>query len=57
MTTAMLLWALKVEQDPSHPIDTLAFTDAPITHPLDFKVKFIPRIRDVKHVIETDASA
>ncbi|TCD69790.1 hypothetical protein EIP91_006327 [Steccherinum ochraceum] len=54
MTTTQLLWAFSLSQDPSAPIDTSAFTEGGIVHPLPFKVKFTPRIQDLRHIIESD---
>ena len=51
INTAMLLWAFNIKQDPSSPIDTLAFTDVANTHPLPFKVKFEPRIHNLRELI------
>ncbi len=47
----MILWAFNISQDPSAPIDTLAFTDTANTHPLPFKVKFEPRVQGLRDLI------
>jgi hypothetical protein len=44
INTALILWAYKVSEDPSAPIDTLAFTESANAHPLPFKVNIEPRI-------------
>lgn len=51
INTAMILWAFNISQDPSVPIDTLAFTDTANTHPLPFKVKFEPRVQGLRDLI------
>ncbi|KAH8102961.1 cytochrome P450 [Cristinia sonorae] len=57
ITTALLLWAFDIVEDPSYPIDTFGLTDAPITHPLPFKVKFFPRNAHLRSLMEDrDAS-
>jgi len=43
LNTALIQWAFYVRADPSHPIDTLAFTESANAHPLPFKVIFEPR--------------
>lgn len=44
INTALLLWAFKISQVPSAPIDTLAFKDAMNAHPLPFQVHFQTRL-------------
>jgi len=39
------LWAFKISELPSAPLDLLAFLDAMNTHPMPFQVKFEPRIK------------
>ncbi|KAF8882020.1 cytochrome P450 [Infundibulicybe gibba] len=43
LNTALLFWAFEISADPSAPIDPLAFTESANTHPLPFKVNFVPR--------------
>ncbi|KAH8113419.1 cytochrome P450 [Phellopilus nigrolimitatus] len=52
INTAFLLWAFRISQDPSSPIDSLAFTDTANTHPLPFRVKFEPRIANLRECVE-----
>ncbi|KAF7323775.1 Cytochrome P450 [Mycena kentingensis (nom. inval.)] len=49
INTALLLWAFRITQDASRPIDSMAFTNHANTHPLPFAVRFTPR-RDVKEM-------
>jgi hypothetical protein len=46
MNTSLLLWAFNIQPhpDPEEKIDILAFAQSANTHPLPFKVKFVPRI-------------
>ncbi|KAI0345186.1 cytochrome P450 [Trametopsis cervina] len=53
LTVALLLWAFKMSEDPSEPIDTMAFMDAANTRPYPFNVNFEARFKDVKEVVET----
>jgi hypothetical protein len=46
INTALHLWAFQISQEPSAPIDVLAFTDTMNTHPLPFRVRFEPRMRE-----------
>lgn len=55
INTAFLLWAFNISQDPSSPIDSLAFTDTANTHPLPFRVKFEPRIPNLREIVENAA--
>ncbi|KAF8735059.1 hypothetical protein AX14_002818 [Amanita brunnescens Koide BX004] len=43
LNTALLLWAFNIKEDPSSPIDTMAFRRSLITCPLPFSVIFEPR--------------
>ncbi|KAI0693913.1 cytochrome P450 [Cytidiella melzeri] len=51
LATAFILWAFRISQDPSHPIDTMGFSDAQNTRPNPFVVKFEPRIGNIEEVI------
>ncbi|KAF8871701.1 cytochrome P450 [Infundibulicybe gibba] len=42
LNTALLFWAFEISADPTAPIDPLAFTESANTHPLPFKVNFVP---------------
>jgi hypothetical protein len=48
INTALHLWAFRISELPSAPIDVLAFTDTMNTHPLPFEVKFKPRIKEAE---------
>ncbi|THH11537.1 hypothetical protein EW145_g596 [Phellinidium pouzarii] len=48
ISSACLLWAFNISQDPSSPIDPLAFTDTANAHPLPFRAKFEPRLQNLK---------
>ncbi|KAL5527311.1 hypothetical protein ACEPAG_6102 [Sanghuangporus baumii] len=52
INTASLLWAFNISQDPSSPIDSLAFTDTANSHPLPFRAKFEPRISNLRELVE-----
>ena len=48
INTALHLWAFRLSELPSAPIDILAFTDTMNAHPLPFEVKFEPRIKEAE---------
>lgn len=48
ITTAVLLWAFRLSEIPSSPINVLAFTDTMNTHPLPFKANFEKRIKEAE---------
>lgn len=52
ITTALLLWSFNIREDPSRPIDNLAFTDTANVHPLPFKVIFEPRHANIGFLLE-----
>lgn len=54
INTLQLLWAFNVIEDPSQPINTFGFTDAIISHPLSFKANFVPRMQNLRQIIEAD---
>jgi len=55
MNTALIQWAFEVTEDPSSPIDTMAWTPSSIARPLPFSVHFRPRIEGLKEMLEGDA--
>jgi len=48
INTALHLWAFRISELPSAPIDVLAFTDSMNTHPLPFQAKFEPRFKEAE---------
>ncbi|KAJ7138849.1 cytochrome P450 [Mycena filopes] len=54
ITTALLLWAFRISQNPKAPIDTLAFANTVNTYPLPFSVRFDPRqnVDDMKQLLK-----
>ncbi|PAV20692.1 cytochrome P450 [Pyrrhoderma noxium] len=57
INTAYLLWAFNISEDPSSPIDSLAFTDTGNAHPLPFRVRFEPRIPNLQELVENRLGA
>ncbi|KAI0086646.1 cytochrome P450 [Irpex rosettiformis] len=53
LNIALILWAFTVSEDPSGPIDAMAFMDAANTRPFPFKVNFKPRFSGMREVVET----
>ncbi|PCH38429.1 cytochrome P450 [Wolfiporia cocos MD-104 SS10] len=51
INTALVLWAFKISQDPSKPIDTHAFTDTANVHPAPFHAIFEPRISNLEELL------
>jgi len=45
INTVLHLWAFRISEIPTAPIDIFAFIDTFNTHPLPFEVKFEPRIK------------
>ncbi|KIM75292.1 hypothetical protein PILCRDRAFT_79129, partial [Piloderma croceum F 1598] len=45
INTLLHLWAFRISELSSAPLDVLAFFDAMNTHPLPFQVKFEPRVK------------
>jgi len=52
INAALLLWAFNISEDPSEPIDTLAFTNTVNSHPLPFKAVFKPRFAGVENIVK-----
>jgi hypothetical protein len=46
INTALHFWAFRISELPPAPLDILAFTDTMNTHPLPFKVRFQPRMKE-----------
>ncbi|CAL1703574.1 unnamed protein product [Somion occarium] len=54
INTALIFWAFNIHEDPNSPIDTTAFTDASVVHPLPFAVKIVPRIKNLRELLDAD---
>lgn len=54
INTALIFWAFNIHEDPNSPIDTTAFTDASVVHPLPFAVKIEPRIKNLRELLDAD---
>ncbi|KAK7443263.1 hypothetical protein VKT23_015860 [Stygiomarasmius scandens] len=54
INTALILWAFRISEDRSSPIDTMALTNSANVHPLPFKVNFEPRQdpRNIKRLFD-----
>ncbi|KIJ62332.1 hypothetical protein HYDPIDRAFT_42090 [Hydnomerulius pinastri MD-312] len=44
LNTALILWAFRISENPSAPIDTMAFSDTANMHAAPFEAKFEPRV-------------
>lgn len=55
ITTALLLWAYNISEDPSARIDTMAFSDTANVRPFPFKAVFTPRIAGLQEIIDSVA--
>ena len=56
-TTALLLWAFKITEDPSSPIDTLGFSDTANVRPFPFKANFELRVKNLKEIVEANLAS
>ena len=58
ITTAFILWALKISSNPARPIDTMDFADLFLSAPRPFAAHFEPRqpLARIRAIIDADTS-
>lgn len=49
-----MCWAFDIREDPTAPIDTMAFTDGSVVHPHPFRVRIEPRIRNLSEILDAE---
>ncbi|KAJ3489919.1 hypothetical protein NLI96_g1776 [Meripilus lineatus] len=55
INTALLLWAFQISEDPSDPIDPMAFDGGISVHIHPFKLRFQPRINNLEEALRHDS--
>ncbi|KAH7922532.1 cytochrome P450 [Leucogyrophana mollusca] len=58
INTALILWAFRITEDPSQPIDTMAFSDTANMHAAPFSVQFEPRlpVERIRDILEASVA-
>lgn len=57
LAISRLLWAFRLEEVPSHPIDLEEYDGLSGRSPVPFKIRLVPRHENVKKVLEASSNS